>query len=409
MERTHVSLPYLTTELPGIGGRIKMRPEDFRVDEQPLYPASGEGTHVYARIRKLGIPTPVAVERIARHMNVKPMDVGFAGLKDAQALATQWLSIEHVDADKLAAFSDGQMQVVEVTHHTNKLRPGHLAGNRFAIRIREAAAEPLPMVQAILDVLVRRGVPNYFGKQRFGMRGDTDALGAALVRDDLAEFVAVYLGRPVPEDSTDCRAAREAFDAGDLAEALRRWPRNFGNERKALSAFKQKGRPAAAVAAIDKRMKRLFVSACQSRIFNRVVAARIESIDCVLVGDQAQKTDSGGVFLVEDLQAEQPRAAAGEISATGPIPGQRARLAEGEPGRIEREAIAASSLSLEDLDRVGRLKLKGSRRPLRFLLGEPIASSGEDEHGPFVEMQFTAPSGCYATVAVREIMKTDDL
>ena len=404
-----MSLPYLTSRLPGIGGRIKVRPEDFRVDEQSLYEASGEGTHVYARIRKLGIPTPVAVERIARHMDVRPTDVGFAGLKDAQALATQWLSIEHVDADKLAAFSDGQMQVIEVTHHTNKLRPGHLAGNRFAIRIREAAADSFPAVQAVLDVLVRRGVPNYFGRQRFGMRGDTDALGAALVRDDLAEFVALYLGRPIATDAPDCYAAREAFDAGDLAEALRRWPRNFGNERKALSAFRQKGRPDAAVAAIDKRMKRLFVSACQSRIFNRVVAARIDSIDCVMAGDQAQKTDSGGVFLVQDVQAEQPRAAAGEISPTGPIPGQRARLAEGEPGRIERGAIAASSLSLEDMDRVGRLKLKGGRRSLRYMLSEPLASAGSDAHGPFIDMQFTAPPGCYATVALREIMKADEL
>ena len=404
-----MSLPYLTSDSPGIGGRIKVRPEDFRVDELPLYRAGGAGTHVYIHIRKLGIPTPAAVERIARHMNVRPMDVGFAGLKDAQALATQWLSLEHADADRLAAYGDSQMKVIAVTRHTNKLRPGHLAGNRFAIRIRDVTADALPAAQAVLDVLTRRGVPNYFGKQRFGMRGDTDALGAALVRDDLTEFVGLYLGRPLPEDAPDCRAAREAFDAGDLTEALRRWPRPFTNERKALSAFMRKGRPGPAVAAIDKRMKRLFVSACQSRIFNRVLAARIESVDCVLAGDLAQKADSGGVFLVENVDVEQPRAAAGEISPTGPIPGQRARLAEGRPGQIEREAIAASSLSLDDLDRVGQLKLKGARRPLRYMPGEPAASAGQDENGSFIELQFTAPSGCYATVAAREIMKTEDL
>ena len=404
-----IALPLITAGLPGIGGRIKESPEDFQVDEQPLYAASGEGTHIYVQIRKIGIPTPVAIERLAKHMKVRPSEIGLAGLKDAQAVATQWLSLEHADADRLAAYRDGQMEVLTVSRHTNKLRPGHLAGNRFRIRIRDADETDLPAAQAILDVLARRGVPNYFGRQRFGMRDDTDLLGAALVRNDLVEFLAQYLGRPRPDDPPDCQAARKAFDAGDIEGALARWPRHYGNERRALSAYKRRGKPGPAVGAIDKRMKRLFVSACQSRIFNAVVAERIDSIDRVLVGDLAQRGDSGGVFTVEDAAAEQPRADAHEISPTGPILGTRGKLTEGEPGQIERGAVAASGLELADFDRVGPLKLKGGRRPLRFLLDRPALSAGADEHGPFVEVCFTAPSGCYATVALREITKAGDL
>ena len=170
-------LPYLTGDLPGIGGRIKERLEDFRVEEIPLYEASGEGTHVYFRIVKAGIPTPAAVDRIARHMGVRPHEIGLAGLKDARAIATQMLSLEHADTERLAALSDGQVRVTWTSRHTNKLRPGHLAGNRFSIRIRGAGAAELEPARRVLDVLCRRGVPNYFGRQRFGARGDTARLG----------------------------------------------------------------------------------------------------------------------------------------------------------------------------------------------------------------------------------------
>lgn len=399
------SLPYLTHDLPGVGGTIKDRVEDFRVDELPLYEARGEGTHVYFRIEKRGIPTPVAVERLAHHMNVRPGDIGVAGLKDAQAITTQMLSLEHADAEKLAGYHDHQMRVLSVTRHGNKLRPGHLAGNRFAIKIRGMQAGAIEPARAILDVLTKRGVPNYFGPQRFGLRNDTAALGEAIVRGDLDEFIKIFLGRPIETDPPDCRAARDAFDVDALDRAMKRWPWHYTDQRKALAAYKKKHDPRHALHVIDKRMKRLFVSAFQSDIFNDVLARRIQTLDVVMAGDLAQKTDTGGVFPVEDAAAEQPRAEAFEISPTGPLPGYRDRLASGEPGRIEQDVIAARGLDLESLQELGPLKIKGARRALRFPLYEPSLVAGADEDGPYLELTFTAPSGCYATVAVEEICK----
>jgi len=402
-----MNLPFLTSDLPGVGGVIKQRLEDFRVEEMPRYEPCGEGTHVYFRVVKAGIATHVAIQRIARHMRVKPTDIGVAGLKDAKAVAIQMMSLEHADADKLAAYRDRQLQVIWTGRHNNKLRMGHLAGNRFQIRIRRVGEQQLPAAREILDVLIARGVPNYFGPQRFGLRGDTALLGKTLVRDDLQEFVELLLGRAKPDDPADCRAARDAFDAGYLDRALQCWPRHYVDQRRALSAYKKKRRPAQALAAVDKRMRRLFVSAFQSKIFNEVLARRIDSIDQVFVGDLAQKTDTGGVFTVVDVEAEQPRATAFEISPTGPIVGYRSSLATGEPGKYEREALAANQVSQADFRRAGTLKIKGARRPLRMQLKSPHLGAGQDEHGQYLELTFEAPSGCYATSVLREIIKQD--
>ncbi|MFP4054416.1 MAG: tRNA pseudouridine(13) synthase TruD [Phycisphaerae bacterium] len=409
MENPANNLPYLTADLPGIGGHIKQRPEDFRVDELPLYEPSGEGTHLYFRVQKIGVPTPAAAGRIARHMGVPLRQIGFAGLKDARAVTTQTMSLEHADPSRLKAFADPQVRVTHITRHSNKLRSGHLRGNRFRVRIRGVCAGALHRAQAVLEVLRARGVPNYFGPQRFGSRGDTAQLGRALLTDDLEEFVAILLGRPDPNDPPGEREARAAFDAGDPAAAAGHWPHGFADQRRALQAYARRGRPKDAVSAIDKRMRRLYVSALQSAVFNDVLARRIDAIDRVQYGDLAKKTDTGGVFLVEDPQAEQPRAERFEISPTGPIPGTRSRLAAGEPGSAERDAIGRCGLEVSDFDRAGSLRLKGARRALRFALEQPELETAEDENGTYLELRFSALSGSYATVVVREITKSDDL
>jgi len=399
-------LPYRTSSLPGVGGRIKQRPEDFVVEEIPLYAPSGEGTHVYFQVRKRGVPTNAVVNRIARYMGVRPRQIGVAGMKDAHAVTTQMMSLEHADAEKLGAYRDRQVEITGLWRHGNKLRPGHLAGNRFRIRVRDAGEQEGRAAQRILDALAA-GVPNYFGRQRFGARGDTGLLGEAMVKDDLERFVSLFLGRPRDDDPPDIRAAREAFDAGQYDRALERWPRHYNDQRRALSAYRKKRRPGAALAAVDRRLRKLCVSAFQSAMFNEVLARRIETIDRLLEGDYAMKTDTGGLFVVEDVEAEQPRADQWEISPAGPVFGYRTSFAGGEPGRIEREVLAAHGVELGDFRRVGPLKVKGTRRPLRFALTDAQVRPGRDERGSFLEVSFTAPSGCYATTVLRELMKDD--
>src|SRR4030042_517327 len=163
------SLPFLTAAIPGVGGVIKTRPEDFVVEELPLYQPSGAGTHVYALMEKKGIGTREARDRVARAWNFSRREIGSAGLKDAQAVTRQWISIEHVEAQQLERISVPDVRILQTSRHTNKLKPGHLRGNRFAIRLRKLVL-PLPqateMAQEGLSILSRRGVPNYFGPAR---------------------------------------------------------------------------------------------------------------------------------------------------------------------------------------------------------------------------------------------------
>lgn len=400
-------LPFLTSELPGIGGAIKQRPEDFQVDEVPLYEASGKGDHVYFRVRKIGVSTQTAVERIARYMGRPARDFGVAGLKDARAVTTQYMSLEHADPDKLAAYKDPQVEVIWVGRHRNKLRTGHLAGNRFLIRIRSVLPDPSLVASArrILSVLERRGVPNFFGKQRFGARNDTALLGEKLFRGDGPGFVALFLGRPLPDDPPDCKAAREAFDAGDCESALAAWPRTYRNERACLKVWMRSRNPFQAIRIVDKRLRRFYVSAFQSLLFNEILSRRLDTLDRVFAGDLAMRTDSHGVFLVENETVEQPRAQAFKISPTAPLVGRRCRFAQGEPGRIEREVLASYGLSPDDFSHVHTVEIPGERRPLRFRISGWSVSDGVDQHGPYVEVSFSAPSGCYATIVLGEIMK----
>jgi tRNA pseudouridine13 synthase len=401
-------LPYLTRDIPGIGGRIKTLPEDFQVDEVPLYEPAGDGTHVYFRIRKAGLTTMQAIGQIAKALGRAVRDIGYAGLKDAGAVTTQMLSIEHIDPARVQELQVPRVEVLSVSRHRNKLKLGHLAGNRFTIRVRETDVARVDDVRSMLELLGRRGVPNYFGPQRFGIRGDTWEIGRALVRGDDVEAVSLVLGRAGPHDYGEVRKARELFDRGEYEKAANIWPYPFYNEKRICWAVaKSGGNLARAMRQVDPQMKRFYVSAYQSQLFNQVVAERLDSIDRLLEGDLAWRHPQGAVFRVEDVAREQPRCDTFEISPTGPLFGYRMTEPTGAPAELESRVLSAEGMGPADWRDGTRLKVKGARRPLRFRPHDAQVDAGRDEHGDFIEVRFQLESGCYATTVLREICKSD--
>jgi tRNA pseudouridine13 synthase len=401
------SLPYLTADIPPLGGRIKSRPSDFQVEEVPLYEPSGKGTHSYFFIEKTGMSTLRAVREVARALGEPHRNVGYAGMKDANAITRQVFSIEHVPPERIEHLEIPNLRVLWVRPHTNKLRLGHLWGNRFIIRLRGADIGRLDEVRRTLAVLSQRGVPNYFGEQRFGVRGDTWEIGRAMMRQDWVEAVCLMLGRPSEHDRGEVLRARRLFEEGKYEEAARTWPYPFPEARRAcLAMARSKGSHKRAFFSVDKAVKRLYLSAYQSHLFNRVVAERIGMLGQLRAGDLAYRHANGAVFRVVDPAVEQPRADAFEISPSGPLFGYRMTEPEGEALEIESRLLASEGLAPSNFRIPGAHKIKGARRPLRFQPKECDVTTGSDDLGDFYEFRFFLEPGCYATMLLREICKT---
>jgi len=318
--------------------RIRVQPEDFVVDELPLYPASGNGGHTFVRIEKRCLDTEEVARWLAHAAGVAPREVGYAGRKDRVAVARQWLSVPGLDPAKALALRHPALRVLEALPHEHKLRTGQLRGNRFEIRVRDVDASVEERAVGNAERIRCVGMPNRFGAQRFGRDGRNVERGAAVLR---------------------------------------------GEAR-----------------ARDRRGARFLISALQAAVFNEVLRRRPLPLDAVESGDVARVEASGGLFLVEDVERESRRAAAFEISATGPIFGTRVIATAGEVAR--REVAALSTLGLPAPERLKTprgIRLRGARRPLR--VRPELAVCHRDRT---LELRCTLPAGSYATVLIEELL-----
>lgn len=318
--------------------RLRDSPEDFRVDEIPLYAPSGEGGHTFVRVEKRLRTTPDVAKALARLADVKPRDVGFAGRKDRIALTTQWFSVPDLAPEDALAFEAEGLRVLEAVRHGHKLRTGQLAGNRFELVVRGLDAASAERGAAALALAEREGFPNRFGEQRFGRDHDNAARGAEM-----------------------------------------------------LSSGRVRG---------DRREARFLVSALQAAVFNDVLASRGLGLGELERGDVAVRHESGGLFEVEDLEAERLRAEAFEISATGPIFGTKARRPSGAPAERETASLCAFGIDLDALRPPRGIRLQGSRRALRGKPAEVRARATPDA----LELGFVLPPGSYATVLVDHLV-----
>lgn len=394
--------PYLTAQIPGIGGIIKESPADFIVTEIPAYLPCGSGEHCYLTIEKCGITTIEAIRRIAQGLKVPERDIGYAGMKDAAGITRQTISIQRIKPESALALELDGVRVVSAVRHSNKLKLGHLRGNRFRVVVRGVSNADTQRVPAILDILARRGVPNYFGYQRYGAQGNSHLVGAAMLRRDWRGCVDHLIGEQDAVRDQEWSAAISAYRQGDLEEALRLFPRHCRSERDVLQRLKARpGEYEKAFSAVHPRLKKLYLSAVQSFLFDQVVARRIENIDGLVAGDLACKHVNGACFLVEDAAAEQGRVAAFEISASGPMFGCRMKCPEGAVWELEREVLERAGLDLPAFDLSGGLRVEGERRPLRVPLGDISWNSSGDA----LTVEFTLPKGSYATSLLREITK----
>jgi tRNA pseudouridine13 synthase len=407
--------PYLTAEVSGTGGHIKQREADFLVEEIPLYEPKGEGEHIYLMIEKQGLATNQLIELLAEHFGVRPNCIGYAGMKDKRAITRQVVSI-HVPGrrpEDYPMLRAAGVQVLSADLHINKLRRGHLKGNRFAVYIRGTDPSRVLDAERTLRILHKRGLPNLFGSQRFGARLNNHVLGKYYLTRRHKDLLDALLG-PDGEVADRNTEARRAYAEGRYADAFALTPHGQRSEREALRALSRGRRPAEAVNAVNDMQRRFWITAFQSAIFNRVCARRIEdgTFDQFLEGDIAARHCASGLFRVDratlDDPATETRRTDLEISPTGPLWGVAMMEAQGAPGDMEREELAREDVPMESLAWAAKVfgdHLAGSRRPLRVPIIDPRLESGVDEHGSFIRCAFELPPGAFATMVMREVMK----
>ncbi len=402
---------YLTGE-PGIGGTLKARPEDFLVDEVSLYDPSGTGEHLYLGVQKTGVSHVEMISHLRRHFDVPRRSIGFAGMKDKVAVKRQMVSIHFpLDRPMPGPVEHERIVVLWTKRHTNKIRLGHLAGNRFSIRIREVEPVRVTAIRPALAHLERVGIPNYFGSQRFGYRCNNHLLGLLLLRQDWSGMAAELLGTtgtPFPEYQLQ---RRTLFDEGRYREAAAMWTPADRNELTVIKALAGGRTGGPAVRAVGSAALSFWISSLQSAVFNRVLDRRLddETLTRFIEGDLAWKHGNGAVFAVTADELSKPeltqRIEAGEVSPSGPLWGRGMTRAAGAVEAVERGALADVGLTEADLQREPA-RLKGARRPLRVPLHNPATDAGADEHGPYIRVAFDLPAGAYATVVLRELMKS---
>lgn len=333
-------------------GIIKQAPEDFVVDEIPAYEPSGEGPHLYVHFRKRNLTTDEAVRAFARALGVERRDVGVAGLKDKVGVTTQWISLLANDPsldERARSLAIDGVEILECRRHANKLKTGHLRGNRFEIVIRGVEPSRREAIERALERIRSEGVPNAFGVQRFGRDGDTH-------------------------------------------ERARAW-------------LTGKGR-----APNDPRARRFEFSAFQSAIFNAVLEHRVTvgNWNTPILGDLLKKEETGGIFVCTDVQTDRERASQGELCPTGPIVGDRMRQPADEAFELEQRIVLPLIEGI-DLHRARSLG-EGTRRPLRlvaFDLAYSFFDSSSDEATPSdsakgcaISVRFVLAKGAYATTVL---------
>ena len=394
-------MTWLTAELPGCGGDYRVCPDDFFVEELPLYPCCGAGEHLFVLVEKRSMTTQEMLRQLAGTLEISPRDLGYAGLKDARALTRQWVSLPAHCEKKLSRFNLPSLRLLDQQRHTNKLRLGHLAGNRFRLRIRKPAPDALSTARQILAILERRGLPNFFGEQRFGVLNNSHFCGFYLLRGDYEGFCRTLFGDPQQITHPAWQQAAQLFQAGHFAQAARLLPPRMADEKQLCRALAAGRSYPAAVRALPPQRLRLLLSASQSWLFDQLLSQRMPDLDRLQLGDLAFKHANGACFAVEDLAVEQQRAAAFEISPTAPLFGSKVPLAQRQPGENERALLAKYRLSASDW-RLGQgLSMTGARRALRV----PLVAASVSPLGSDLLLNFCLPPGSYATSVLQEIIK----
>ncbi len=336
---------------------------DFIVEEVPLYEFSQNGEHLVLKIRKKDMTTWQLVQKISEITGSKTRDIGYAGLKDKDGVTTQYISLYKKYEDNIDKIEDKDIKILQTFYHNNKIRIGHLKGNKFYIKFKKVNPVDARKIENIVKIISKEGMPNYFGYQRFGIEKDNYKIGKDIL----------FGKRDIKN-----RKKRDFFISAYQSHIFNLWLSKRVEISKMFNAFD------------IKELKNLF-------IYNETLIRDTKNQSNffkMLPGDILHHYPYGKAFECIDIKNEIKRFANKDITITGILPGKKTKLAKEEAGIIEKEFIS-------ECDKIMHI-MQGSRR-FAWIFPEIFEFKYKKEEAWF-ELGFFLPKGSYATVLVEEIL-----
>ena len=435
------------TKSQGIGGKIKHYLEDFIVEEilvnglkaevqkkEPLN-LSGlsqipEWKYLLCVLVKRNRDTLLTLEDIARQLGIRPSDVHVAGIKDKKAVTAQHVTFKGVSIGNLQKIHIKDVEVHPVTYFRSQLSQYYLLGNHFVVTIRGISHSKTTIEERLKrnleEITLIGGIPNFFGHQRFGtIRPITHLVGKALIQGNFRKAAMVFLAKPGPYEKPALKETRkQLWKTQNFQEALNNFPKRLHYERVMLKHLTK--RPCDFIGALrrlPRKLLRLFVQAYQSYLFNRILSRRISmglALNRAEVGDYVISIEASGLPVpkiytiasqstISDLNA---MIASGRKRVALPLIGFRQKFSQGIQEEIKRQILEEEGISHENfkIKEMPEISLKGGIRSIiaplnNFSLNE-ISRDEVNTAKWKVKTSFMLHRGSYATVLLREIMKT---
>lgn len=351
---------YFLTHSP-IDFVFKQSARDFTVEEVPLYEWSGEGEHLVLKIRKKNLSTQEMLKHLSAETGIPLREIGSAGLKDKHSLSIQHISLPKKYEPSLSKLAHSEIKILEMHVHQNKIRMGHLLGNRFFIRLKKVNPVDFQKLERAYERIQTDGLPNFFGYQRFGIKGDNYQLGQELAHK---------------KKQMRDRKKKDFLISAYQSYLFNRWL----NIRIQLShVLSESSAELASTLGWD------------ASLLNTVLSEN--SFFKLLPGDKMHHYPRGKLFDAEDVGAESERFSKREVVPTGLLSGTKVSVAEADTLAGELETVALDE----------KLNAQGSRR-FAWIFPEEMEIRYVEEEA-WAELKFFLPKGSYATVLLEELAK----
>ena len=433
------------TQSPGIGGRIRQLLDDFVVEEllvdgslaevsPPVetWEPAGEGHYLICVLVKRRWDTFLAVRKVAEKLRISQKRIRFAGIKDTKALTAQHLSLQNVSPNRVSEVKIKDITLYPQRFSRDRMYSQLIQGNRFHIAVR-GIGHPVSVIEERVKSVQDEigsigGVPNFFGHQRFGtIRPNTHQVGKYLTMGDTEKAALVFLAEPSVHEHPEAREARQQLqDTMDFQEALNLFPRFLRYERFMLGHLAKYPRDfVGAFRELPRRLRKLFVQAYQSYLFNRFLSERIRrgiSLYEAQVGDYAIRLDEHGLPTEEfdqatatNLQNMEDAIKEGKMCVAAPLVGTKQPPSEGLQGEIEQEILENENVTPQNFqlsfmpEATAEGRVRAILNPVWNLLLEEIYADSENRGNQMMKLGFTLNRGSYATVLLREFMKPQNL